>query len=41
MGANGNCGYRSIASLLSMGEDSLPIICQGLVIELRDNPGAL
>ncbi|KAH1232699.1 Protein FAR-RED ELONGATED HYPOCOTYL 3 [Glycine max] len=32
--ANGNCGYRSIAALLGMGEDSWPLVRNELIKEL-------
>ncbi|KAL5153091.1 Protein FAR1-RELATED SEQUENCE 5 [Glycine soja] len=32
--ADGNCGYRSIAALLGMGEDSWPLVCNELIKEL-------
>ena len=34
MKANGNCGYRSIAALLGMGEDSWPLLRNELIKEL-------
>ncbi|KAH1203059.1 hypothetical protein GmHk_17G049385 [Glycine max] len=32
--ADDNCGYRSIAALLGMGEDSWPLVCNKLIKEL-------
>ena len=32
--ADGNCGYRSIAALLGMGEDSWPLVRNELLKEL-------
>ena len=32
--ANGNCGYRSIAALLGMGEESWPMVYNELIKEL-------
>ena len=35
--SDGNCGFRSIAALLGMGEESWPIIRQDLITELTHN----
>ena len=32
--ADNNCGYRSIAALLGMGEDSWSLVCNQLIKEL-------
>jgi len=32
--AYGNCGYRAIAALLGMGEDSWSLVCNHLLKEL-------